>query len=173
MLAFKIIASLLVINAVTARNFGLKMGGISCMNNPCKNGGTCYTPVVIPMTNAPTTMAPYVPPPVCGCQPAFVGNNCQVPITATMRPVTMPATTPCPTFKPVTMPPVTRPPYTMPPVTRPPVTMAPVTTPCPTFKPVTMPPVTRPPVTMAPATTPCAPYTVTRPQPVTMPGYGK
>lgn len=89
----------------------LKQGGAACYPHPnyCENGGTCYTqytqtttiinktrkPVEVYATNptqttttttkkAPETTTHYtfVTQPVCGCQPAYSGQRCEIPITS-------------------------------------------------------------------------------------------
>ncbi len=98
MLGFKIIIALLVVSSATAgsKNFrssklGLRVGGKACVSNPnyCKNGGTCYSTVTF-QTVAPLTTRP-VEVPVCGCLPAYQGQQCQIPVTAPPTPAPTPA----------------------------------------------------------------------------------
>ncbi len=81
------------------------------MANPnyCQNGGTCYTQVVIPSTTkAPVTMPTYKP--ICGCRPAYQGNQCQIQVTTQAPTTQAPTTRPtCQTPAPTTPAPTTRP----------------------------------------------------------------
>ena len=128
----KLLICLFVIGAASAQNsklgkMGLRIGGKACMANPnyCQNGGTCYTQVILPSTTkAPVTMPVYKP--VCGCRPAYQGNQCQVQVTTqaptTQAPTTQPA---CQTPAPTTQAPTTQP-----------ACQTPAPTPAPTQRPV-------------------------------------
>ena len=148
----KLLICLFFIGAASAQNsklgkMGLRIGGKACMANPnyCQNGGTCYTQVILPSTTkAPVTMPVYKP--VCGCRPAYQGNQCQVQVTTqaptTQAPTTQPACqTPAPTPAPTTQAPTTQPacqtpaPTTQAPTTQP-ACQTPAPTPAPTQRPV-------------------------------------
>lgn len=101
MIILKFILPLFIAGIVSGKTANLKQGGSACYPQPdyCMNGGTCYTQYTaqpVPTTTTPcsspspttTTMAPtttqyiMVTQPVCGCQPQYAGDRCEVPVTA-------------------------------------------------------------------------------------------
>lgn len=132
MILLKTVVTLLVIGIVSAKS-KLKQGGAACypQQNYCMNGGTCYTqyttqpvynPTTVPTTTScvppvlTTTQVSYtttqyviVTQPVCGCQPTYVGDRCETPVTV---PSYTQATTTVPSY---THAPATVPSYTQPP----------------------------------------------------------
>ena len=62
----------------------------------------CQEPVPITTTTVAPTTTEYVwiTQPVCGCQPQFVGDRCEQPVTQTAAATRGPTTTPAPTAEP-------------------------------------------------------------------------
>ncbi len=105
--------------ATASQKYGLRLGGKACesQSNYCQNGGTCYTQVAFQTVEPYTTSKP-MDKPVCGCQPQYIGPQCQVLLTTTEQPSPAPTTVPTLT---TSIPPRTLPPL----ICKPPATPAP------------------------------------------------